>query len=351
METKILVIGIGGAGCSVVDKVALSIKDYDYINNIRLVATNTDRQNLINMKAVEETITLGKGRGAGSDPERGKRLAEEAINSGAFDKLAFDEEITYDLIIAVAGLGGGTGTGAGPVVLSHLKRLFEDSTVLSVLILPDKDEYGQKSEIVNRGLVEFYHVSDAITIIDNAEVVDLSKPIAEAYDGANEFIKNLIVTILDICERYGNPNIDFADVENVFLKSNQSSKFVFIGSLEFPTPPETSDIPQKLSVMKKQTAVTSFRGANNLLIGFFHSGKLSAEKSRDITELIKSEIVQGGKPPYIKRGDYIFPDMKSQVKIGLVIGGVQVDPRIWKPIKEGLEVNKLLKGVLDEGNS
>ncbi len=350
METKILVIGVGGAGCNVVDKVADSIRNYDYVNNIRIFAVNTDRQSLSNMKHVDETITLGKkGRGAGSDPDKGRIIALRSIEEGVFNKVRFDEEISYDLIIIVAGLGGGTGTGAGPVIADHLKKVF-DTTVLSVLILPDRDEYGDKTEIVNRGIIDFYKVSDSIAIIDNSEVVDHEKPLHEAYDGANEFIKNIIVTLLDICEKYGNPNIDFADIEAVLTNRNRLSKFVFIGSVEFLTVQSVENLPLSISTLKRQTAVTSFRGAKYLLAAFFHSGKLSSQKAKSVVESIKNEILQGGNSPYVKRGDYIDLGMKEQVKIGVVVAGIQVDNRISKLITENIP-DMLVQQAINERDS
>ncbi|EJF05837.1 cell division GTPase, partial [Thiovulum sp. ES] len=139
---------------------------------------------------------MGKrGRGAGSDPERGRELALKAWENGDLDMLKFTDEIDYDLVIVIAGLGGGTGTGSGPVVASYIKKAFPESSVLSVLVLPDADEYGEKTEIVNRGLVDFYKISDSLLLIDNSRIVDRSKPLAQAYDYANEFTKEVVITI------------------------------------------------------------------------------------------------------------------------------------------------------------
>ncbi|MEO0169167.1 MAG: hypothetical protein ABIL42_02960, partial [candidate division WOR-3 bacterium] len=257
METKILVLGVGGAGCNIADKVYTSIKSYPYVNNVRVVAINTDKQSLINLKSVKDYIVLGKkGRGAGSNPEKGKELALESWKEGQLERLKFDDTVDYDLIIVIAGLGGGTGTGAGPVIVEYLKQTFVEAVVLSILILPDTDEYGEKTEMAHKGLSEFYKISDALMLIDNAEIVDMSKPLSEAYEPANEFTKNVVITILDICERYGNPNIDFADVQNALNQAKNSSKFVFITSLEFPSKDMITDseINTRLLNLKRKTA-------------------------------------------------------------------------------------------------
>lgn len=333
METKILVLGVGGAGCNIADKVYAGIRSYPYVNNIRVVAINTDRQSLINLKFIKDYIVLDKkGRGAGSDPERGRRLAIESWNEGKLERLKFDDSVDYDLIIVIAGLGGGTGTGAGPVVVEYLKENFSEAIVLSVLVLPDTDESGEKTELANKGLLEFYKVSDAIMLIDNSEIADMSKPLSEAYEPANEFTKNIVITVLDICERYGSPNIDFADIQNVLVKARDFSKFVFITSLEFPTQDSITDseINSRISDVKRKTAVASFRGAPSLIVGAFHDGNLPSQKVKDFIEILKREIIQGGRSPFIKRGDYIVED--KTIRFGVIVGGVEVNSRITRII-------------------
>ncbi len=350
METKILVLGVGGAGCNIVDKVYASIKSYPYVNNVRVVAINTDRQSLTNLKSVKDYIVLGKkGRGAGSDPERGKELALESWREGYLERLKFDDTVDYDLIIVIAGLGGGTGTGAGPVIVKYLKENFKEAVVLSILILPDTDEYGEKTEMANRGLSEFYRISDALMIIDNAEIIDVSKPLSEAYEPANEFTKNVVITILDICEMYGKPNIDFADVQNALNQAKKSSKFVFITSLEFPNKDliTDSEINSRLLDLKRKTAVASFRGASSLIVGAFHNGDLPSQKVKDFVEFLKSEIIQGGKSPLVKRGDYKTQD--KIIRFGIIIGGVDMDSRI-KRVLSTTYPERVLEEVY-EGNS
>ncbi len=339
METKVLIVGIGGAGCNIADRADSGIKPYPYKNNVRTVAINTDRQSLINLKSIKDHITLGrKGRGAGSDPERGRELAIKAWENGDLDMLKFTDDIDYDLIIVIAGLGGGTGTGAGPVIVNYLKEAFSESTVLAVLVLPDLDEYGEKTELVNRGLVDFYKVSDSLLLIDNSKIVDKSKPLAQAYDYANEFTKEIVITILDICERYGNPNIDFADIQTVFRRSRESSRFTFISSLEFPTEDMITEdeIRKRLIELKQKTATHSFMEATSLIVASFHGGNLPSQKVMELVEILKGEITRGGKAPYVKRGDYIDPNQKT-IRFGIIIGGVQIDPKMADIISRSLE--------------
>jgi len=92
---------------------------------------------LINLKSIKDHITLGKrGRGAGSDPEKGRELAIKAWENGDLDMLKFTDEIDYDLIIVIAGLGGGTGTGAGPVIVNYLKELSRNQRYFQFLYFP-----------------------------------------------------------------------------------------------------------------------------------------------------------------------------------------------------------------------
>ncbi len=363
-STQILLVGIGGAGCNIVDQVAGQyINPATYPYKVDVYAINTDRQNLRNLQNVGMTIQLGKkGRGAGSDPERGRRLALKAISDGALDALKHspdgEEAPEYDLILVTAGLGGGTGTGSGPVIVEYLREMFPEALIMGILIYPEDMEAGVKTEIAKQGLAEYYGLLDSIVVINNGSIVDPNKPISEAYELADKYVANTIMTILDISEDYGKPNLDFNDIQKALEPPRPGeqnvSKFAFVSTIELPSANDVSKVADILNERKKHLSIKSFSGARTLLVGFFHSGKsLTWEKAQAVVSILKNEIIMAGRQPYVKAGDFTKnkEGMLDRVKISVIISGVNPDSYILNALQDAAaerEVEEILKGFQDE---
>ncbi|NPB04368.1 MAG: hypothetical protein GXO39_08165 [Thermotogae bacterium] len=359
-STQILLVGIGGAGCNIVDQVqAEHLKNYPY--TVDVYAINTDRQNLANLR-LDNTIQLGrKGRGAGSDPKKGRRMAEEAIRVGKLNMIKHSDEREYDLIIVVAGLGGGTGTGSGPVIVEHLRDMFPEAIVMGILIYPEDVESGVKTEIARAGLVEYYRLLDSVVVINNGSIVDPSMPIAQAYKLADEYVANTIMTVLEISEDYGKPNLDFNDIQKALEPPARGedfnlSKFAFISTFDIPTAQEINRLPERIEEKKRHLSINSLSGARTLLVGFFHNGKtLTWEKESAVVDYLKKEIIMAGRSPYVKMGDFIQgkDNMMDRVKISVIISGVKPDSYIITALREARaekELEELLRGFSDEGD-
>ncbi len=364
-NTQILLVGIGGAGCNIVDQVAGQyFTGYPY--KVKVFAINTDSQNLRNLRNIGTTIQLGKkGRGAGSDPDRGRRIALKALEEGALYALnhapdGSEDAPEYDLILVTAGLGGGTGTGAGPVIVEYLREQFPEAIIMGILIYPEDMESGVKTEIAKQGLAEYYRLVDSIVVINNGSIVDPNKPISEAYDLADKYVANTIMTILDISEDYGKPNLDFNDIQKALEPPKPHypnvSKFAFVSTIELPSANDIDRIYEELSKRKKHLSIKSFSGARTLLIGFFHSGKsLTWEKAQAVVRTLKNEIIMAGRQPYIKAGDFTQnkENMLDRVKISVIISGVNPDSYILNALNDAAaekEVEEILKGFRDEGS-
>ncbi|NPA80625.1 MAG: hypothetical protein GXO29_06230 [Thermotogae bacterium] len=360
-STEILLLGIGGAGCNIVDQVAGTFNTKSIPYSVDVFAINTDRQNLQNLENTTETIQIGrKGRGAGSDPLKGRRLALEAIARGELNVIKHNDEKEYDLIIVVAGLGGGTGTGAGPVIVENLRDMFPEAVILGILIYPEDVESGIKTDIARQGLAEYYRLLDSVVVINNGSIVNPNMPIAEAYKLADEYVANTIMTILNISEDYGKPNLDFNDIQKALEppdrgRDDNLSKFAFISTFEVPSANDIQKVYELLNTKKRHLSINSLSGARTLLVGFFHTGKnLTWEKEVAVVDHLKKEIIIAGRSPYVKIGDFTKnkDHMLERVHISVIVSGVKPDSYILNALAEAKaeqELEEILKGFQDEG--
>ena len=205
---KIRIVGVGGGGGNAVN----SMIDKGLIG-VDFVAVNTDMQALERNKA-ENKIRIGKnltrGLGAGADPQVGQRAAEE-------DK----EEIARilgncDMVFVTAGMGGGTGTGAGPVVANIAKSL--GALVVGIVTKPFNHEGKRRLAAAELGIEELRKQVDTLIVIPNQRllaVVDRATPISQAFEIANAVLHNAARGISDIITVPGYINVDFADVKRV----------------------------------------------------------------------------------------------------------------------------------------
>jgi cell division protein FtsZ len=206
-EIRIKLIGVGGAGCNTVNR----LLDMG-LSGVYTIAANTDLQHLDLVKA-DRKILLGKSvtrlRGAGGDPVRGRRAAEES-----------EEEIRRavegsDIIFLSAGLGGGTGTGAAPVIARVARE--EGATVVGVVSLPFSFEGMVRKRIAIQGLEELKKYTNTAVVIDNNKLLDLypQHGLKRAFSIADEVISNMIQSITESIAKPGLINIDYEDFKQL----------------------------------------------------------------------------------------------------------------------------------------
>lgn len=205
---KIRIVGVGGGGGNAVHSMINR-----GLNGVDFIAINTDSQAL-ELNDAEQKVRIGKnltkGLGAGADPSIGQRAAEE-------DK----EEIARvlansDMVFVTAGMGGGTGTGAAPVVAQIAKSL--GALVVGIVTKPFTHEGKKRNAQAEYGIEELKKQVDTLIVIPNQRlltVVDRTTPITEAFSIANGVLHNATRGISDIITIAGNINVDFADVKRV----------------------------------------------------------------------------------------------------------------------------------------
>ena len=201
----IKVVGVGGAGNNVVNRMVKA-----GTQGVEFVAINTDRQALAVSNA-DQKLQIGekmtRGQGAGSDPEIGKRSAEESRNNIA--KAVEDA----DMVFITAGMGGGTGTGAAPVVAEIAK----DAGLLTVGVVtkPFKFEGKRRMDQANAGIKELLGRVDSLLIIPNDRLkfaTDQKVTLANAFEIADDVLLKAVTSISNLIKNTGFINLDFADV-------------------------------------------------------------------------------------------------------------------------------------------
>ncbi len=211
----IKLIGIGGAGGNAVDR----MMETD-LRGIDLIAANTDVQDLKNIKA-HRKIRLGeastKGLGAGMNPELGKKAAQE---SAAEISQALHGS---DMVFLAAGLGGGTGGGAAPVVARLAKE--QGALTVAVVGMPFSFEGAWRSRLAQASLKELERTVDTLLVIPNDKVLELASPditLVDAFWAADEVLRQAVQGISDLITKPGLINVDFADVRNLMVHSGRA---------------------------------------------------------------------------------------------------------------------------------
>ncbi len=219
-KIRIKVVGVGGAGVNAVDRLVL-----DGFDAVSLLTVNTDAQALAS-SLVSEKLQIGEnlthGLGAGGDPQVGKYAAMEDI------QLLRDLLGGYDLVFLAAGMGGGTGTGAGPVI-AHVARE-EGALVLALVTMPFTHEGRQRMEIAHEGLAAMQQSADAVICIPNDKLLALAgenTSVLDAFRPTDEFLSHGVRKIWQMLTRTGLINIDFADLRSVLQRQNGETLFGF----------------------------------------------------------------------------------------------------------------------------
>ncbi|MBI2059932.1 MAG: cell division protein FtsZ [Nitrospirae bacterium] len=205
---KIKVFGVGGCGCNAIKNMFQS-----HVRGVELIAANTDAQHLEKRAKADKKIQLGpgstRGLGAGGDPERGKTAAQESR-----------EEIRKvlegaDMAFITAGMGGGTGTGAAPVVAQIAKEM--GILTVGVVTRPLADEGPRRQKHAEEGLREMRNYTDTIIVIPNQRLLAVAgdRDLREAFKKADDVLINAVRGISDIITVPGLVNRDFADIKSV----------------------------------------------------------------------------------------------------------------------------------------
>ncbi len=254
LSPRILVIGVGGAGGNIIN----SMKESG-VEGVEFLNVNTDSQQLKNSK-VEKTLQLGPsctmGLGAGADPEMGKKSAEEV--AGEIE----DYLEGSHLVFLTAGMGGGTGTGASPVIARIAKEL--GILTVGVVTKPFEMEGKRKIKRAEEGILELQKYVDNLIVIPNQNIFHLAKP-QTSFTDSLQFADNVLIdgvkSIIDLMVNPGIMNHDFADVKAIMSETGK----VHLGTGISDSESRVTDATE-MAISNPLLENNSMKGAKGVLI-------------------------------------------------------------------------------------
>src|SRR4030042_420108 len=223
---KIRVVGVGGAGCNVLNSMITSKQ----ITGVEFIAVNTDAQDLsVNEAFIKIAIgnELTGGLGAGSDPEIGKKAAEESKD------LIKSHLEGADMVFVTAGMGGGTGTGAAAIIAKTAKEM--GALTIGVVTRPFDFEGSQRRKNADTGIDALRREVDALITIPNQKLLDIadeSLSIKDAFKLSDSILNQGVQGIADLIVLPGLINVDFADVRAIMKDAGSALMGIGIGTGE-----------------------------------------------------------------------------------------------------------------------
>jgi cell division protein FtsZ len=304
--TRIKVIGCGGGGGNSVSRMReIGIKGCE------IIAINTDAQDLLYTN-VDYKILIGReltrGLGAGSNPKVGEQAAKESETE---IKKKLSES---DLVFITCGLGGGTGTGASPVVADIAKKV--GALTVGVVTLPFTVEGQKRIENAQDGLEKLASIVDTLIVIPNDKLLEIAPdlPIHTAFKVADEILTNAVKGITELITKSGLVNLDFADVKAVM--SNGGVSLIGIGESD-STERARDAVEKALSNPLLNVDITNASGA---LVNIIGGNDMSLDEYKKVMEIVGSKVSPDAK---IISGAQISPDMENTLKVLLIITGVK----------------------------
>ena len=303
----IKVIGVGGGGGNAINRMI-----DEGVSGVEFIAANTDVQALSSTKA-ETVIQLGpkltRGLGAGGRPEVGRKAAEEseealtAAISGA------------DMVFITAGMGGGSGTGAAPVIARIAKDL--GALTVGVVTRPFGFEGSKRGQYAVEGINELREHVDTLLIISNnnlLEIVDKKTPLLEALSEADNVLRQGVQGITDLITNPGLINLDFADVKTVMANKGNALMGIGIGS------GEERVVEAARKAIYSPLLETTIDGAEDVIVNVTGGLDLTLIEAEEASEIVNQAAGQGVN---IWLGTSIDESMKDEIRVTVVATGVR----------------------------
>lgn len=305
-SAKIKVIGVGGGGGN-----SLSRMREIGIKGGELIAINTDAQDLLYANA-DQKILIGReltqGLGAGSNPKVGQEAAKES-------EMEIKKKISgSDMIFITCGLGGGTGTGAAPVVASLAKK--QGALTIGIVTLPFTIEGRKRIENAMDGLERMEATVDTLIVIPNDKLLELAPelPLHTAFKIADEILTNAVKGTTELVTTSGLVNLDFADIKAVMVDGGVS----LIGMGESDTEKRASDAVEK--AIQNPLLDVDISGATGALVNIVGGVDMSLDECKEIIEIIGKKLSPDAKLIW---GSQTADDMGKSIRVLLIVTGVK----------------------------
>jgi len=313
---RIKVIGVGGGGCNAVNTMISA-----GLNRVEFIVANTDVQAL-NKSSSPFKIQLGpertRGLGAGADPNVGKAAA---LESEAQLREALEGT---DMVFVTAGMGGGTGTGGAPITARIAREL--GILTVGVVTKPFAYEGNRRTKFADEGIKELKKEVDSLLIIPNQKLlglVDRSTPLLEAFQVADDILRQAIQGISDVITTPGFVNVDFADVRTVMSFAGRAVMGMGVGR----GPNRASDAA-KLAISSPLLEDGSIEGARGLLLNITGGQKLTLHEVDEASSIAKDAADPQAN---IIVGQVIEPNMADEVVVTVIATGFEQQEPAGEP--------------------
>ena len=317
-KAKILIIGVGGMGSNVVTKITeMGIKGSETF------AINTDAAHLVMTKA-EGKMLLGrdltKGLGAGGEPDIGKKAAEESRTE--LRDLLKD----VNMVFLITGLGGGTGTGAAPVIARIAKE--QGALVIAAGTLPFKIE-GARISKAEDGLYQLRQCCDTTILIENQRLLEYggNLPLKKAFELGDEVISQMVKGITETISQPSLVNLDYADVRTIMKSGGVST--IGIGLADSSDKAKESVV----RALKHPLLQVDYSGASGALIQIIGGPDMKLEEVNEIGESVAKHLAPEAQTIW---GARILDDYEGKIQVITIVTGVK-SPYILGPLAEKKE--------------
>ena len=312
LETKITVVGCGGAGGNTVTRMM-----EEGIHGAKLVAANTDAQHLADEVEADTKILIGRkrtgGRGAGSVPKIGEEAAQENIED-------IQQSIDgSDMVFVTAGLGGGTGTGSAPVIAQAAQE--QGALTISIVTIPFTAEGERRRANADAGLERLRAVSDTVIVVPNDRLLDYapSMPLQDAFKICDRVLMRSVKGMTELITKPGLVNVDFADVRTIM----ENGGVAMIGLGESDSENKAQDSIR--SALRSPLLDVEFDGANSALVNVVGGPDMSIEEAEGVVEEIYDRIDPDAR---IIWGASVNPEFEGKMETMIVVTGVE-SPQIY----------------------
>jgi cell division protein FtsZ len=333
---RIKVIGVGGGGGNAIS----SMIESGLVDGVEFIATNTDAQVLLNNKAptklqIGEKLT--KGLGVGGDPEIGRQAAEESAEK--IKELLIDS----DMVFVTAGMGGGTGTGASPIIAQLAKEA--GALTIGVVTKPFAFEGTRRMVAAEDGIEKLRESTDTLIVIPNQrlmDVIDRKMTLLEAFKVVDSVLGQGVGGIADIITTPGLVNVDFADVKTIM--KGAGSALLGIGT----------GVGENRAQMAARAAISSplldisIEGARGVLFNIAGGNDLTMFEVDEAARIISSAADPDANVIF---GAVIKPDLTDQVKITVIATGFDETRSRLASMSQTSVQKPIVQGVVSEAVS
>ena len=306
---KIKVIGVGGGGSNAVQNMVRS-----EMQGVQFIVANTDAQHLATMEAsvrLQLGEKLTRGLGAGSNPTKGRDAAQESMEQ--------IREVLKgaDMVFIAAGMGGGTGSGAAPVIAQIAKE--ENALTVGVVTRPFFFEGPQRAAVASKAIEELKQHVDSLVVVPNDRLVALSQknsPFVEMLKQADDVLRFAVQGIVDVINKPGYISVDFADVTTVMSKTGLAVMGIGVASGE-----KRAHDASMRAISSPFLEVVGIAGAQAVLVNITSNRSITMTEISDAYDIVIKAV--GREDAMVLVGNVFDDNVGDEIQVTVVATGIQ----------------------------